>query len=81
MTYSFPDDLVHAQRDWYAAYGQLAARPSHGTAAQTTVLRRHLTRLSVRISTHPYWVTHAGRAPAARMALREVARDCALTDR
>ncbi|WP_203674253.1 MULTISPECIES: hypothetical protein [unclassified Streptomyces] len=79
--YSFPDDLVQTQRAWYAAYGQLAIRPSHSTAAQTTVLRRQLTRLSVRISTHPYWAAHPGRPPAARMALRELARDPALTHR
>lgn len=75
------NDLVHAQRDWNAAYGQLAARPPHGTTAQTTVLRSHLTRLSVRIATHPYWAMRAGRAPVAWMALSEVAPDCVLAGR
>ena len=28
-------------------------------------------RLSVRIATHPYWATVPGRAPAARMALKQ----------
>lgn len=51
LAYSFPGDLVHAQGDWYAAYGQLVVRPSRSTAAQTAVLCRHLIRLSVRIST------------------------------
>lgn len=81
MTYSFPDDLLQAQREWYAVYGQLADRTLSGTAAQTTVLRRLLTRLSVRVATHPYWATQPGRAPSARMALRELARDFVRADR
>lgn len=72
MTYAFPEDLLTAQRDWYAVYGLLADRTA--TAMQTTVLRRRLQRLSVRVSTHPHWATYAGRAPEARMALREQAR-------
>ncbi|NEA54142.1 hypothetical protein G3I60_08235 [Streptomyces sp. SID13666] len=74
MMYSFPHDLLQAQREWYAVYGQLADRTSSSTAAQTTALRRRLHRLSVQVSTHPYWEAHTGRAPAARMALRELAR-------
>lgn len=73
MAQTFPDDLVAAQRDWYVAYQQLADRA--GGSAQTTVLRRRLQRLSVRIATHPHWTTLAGRAPAARMALRQMARE------
>ncbi|AEW99025.1 hypothetical protein [Streptantibioticus cattleyicolor] len=67
-TYAFPDDLLQAQRDWYATYRALAAteRP-----AETTVLRRRLQRLSVRISTHPYWADLGGSAPAARVALKQ----------
>lgn len=61
-----------AQRDWFAVYEQLAGREDG--AAQTTVLRRRLQRLSIRVSTHPYWTTLPGRAPAARMELRELAR-------
>lgn len=71
-SYAFPDDLLQAQRDWYAAYGQLA---SSELPAQTTVLRRRLQKLSVQISTHPYWTSIPGRAPAARMALRQAAWD------
>jgi hypothetical protein len=67
MTYSFPDDLLQAERDWYAVYRQLAGAAN---ASQTTVLRRTLQRLSVRISTHPYWATIPGRAPAARLELK-----------
>ncbi|MEC3998613.1 hypothetical protein VSR01_36065 [Actinacidiphila sp. DG2A-62] len=67
----FPDDLVQAQRDWYATYRELATRG--GSGAQTTVLRRRLVRLSVRITAHPYWATLPGGAPAARMALKELA--------
>ncbi|HEY3478039.1 MAG TPA: hypothetical protein VGL02_03985 [Streptomyces sp.] len=72
MAYSFPQDLLEAQRDWYVVYGLLADRSC--SAAQSTVLRRRLQRLSVRVSTHPHWATYAGRAPEARMALREVVR-------
>ncbi|MET7796307.1 hypothetical protein [Streptomyces decoyicus] len=66
--YTFPDDLLRAQRDWYTAYRQLAQEEN---PSQTTVLRRTLQRLSVRIATHPYWATIPGRAPAARMALKQ----------
>jgi hypothetical protein len=67
-SYTFPDDLLQAQRDWYAVYRPLAAGEQ---PAQTTVLRRSLQRLSVRISAHPYWASVPGRAPAARMALKQ----------
>jgi len=70
MPHSFPADLVQAQRDWYATYRELAA--SESPAARTTVLRRRLVRLSVRISAHPYWTTLPGTAPAARMELKEL---------
>ncbi|MEW2521702.1 hypothetical protein [Actinacidiphila alni] len=36
------------------------------------MLRRRLQRLSVRISTHPYWASLPGTAPAARMELKEL---------
>ncbi|MEK2473922.1 MULTISPECIES: hypothetical protein [Streptomyces] len=68
--YAFPADLVQAQSAWYAAYRQLAAEES---PARTTVLRRRLQRLSVEIATHPYWADIPGHAPAARMALKEMA--------
>ncbi|MFG2866098.1 hypothetical protein [Streptomyces sioyaensis] len=67
-SYAFPDDLLHAQRAWYIAYRRLAQEEN---PSQTTVLRRTLQRLSVRIATHPYWATIPGRAPAARMALKQ----------
>ncbi|MFI9262732.1 hypothetical protein ACIGT4_34265 [Streptomyces sioyaensis] len=67
-SYDFPDDLVHAQRAWYTAYRQLAQEEN---PSQTTVLRRTLQRLSVRIAAHPYWATIPGRASAARMALKQ----------
>ncbi|KPC64064.1 hypothetical protein [Streptomyces chattanoogensis] len=70
MPYAFPDDLLQAQRDWYAAYQQLATTEN---PSQTTVLRRTLQRLSVRITTHPYWTSIPGHAPAARMALKQQA--------
>jgi hypothetical protein len=74
VTYTFPDDLLQAQQAWYAAYQQLAeaAHP-----AEATVLRRTLQRLSVRISTHPYWATIPGRAPVARRELKQAAREMA----
>ncbi|MFI6063586.1 hypothetical protein [Streptomyces sp. NPDC051286] len=68
-SYAFPDDLLKAQRAWYATYQQLAEEQN---PSQSTVLRRSLQRLSVRISTHPYWATIPGRAPAARMALKQL---------
>jgi hypothetical protein len=68
--HSFPDDLVQAQRDWYATYRELAA--SGGSGTHTTVLRRRLVRLSVRITAHPFWATLPGSAPAARMELKEM---------
>lgn len=68
--HSFPEDLVQAQRDWYATYHELAA--AGGAGSRTTVLRRRLVRLSVRISAHPFWATLPGSAPAARMALKEL---------
>ncbi len=70
MTHTFPDDLLGAQRDWYAVYRELAGT-RHTT--QTTVLRRELLRLSVRISTHPYWAALSGGVPAARMELKQAA--------
>ncbi|MEV7472004.1 hypothetical protein AB0O20_36850 [Streptomyces kronopolitis] len=68
-TSDFPDDLLEAQRTWYTAYRQLAQEDN---PSQTTVLRRTLQRLSVRIATHPYWATIPGRAPAARIALKQL---------
>ncbi|MCX5387294.1 hypothetical protein [Streptomyces sp. NBC_00083] len=66
----FPSDLVEAQTAWYATYWELAtAAPAVSTAAH----RRRLQELSRRIAGHPYWQTPAG-TPAARMALKELAR-------
>ncbi|WP_328323570.1 MULTISPECIES: hypothetical protein [unclassified Streptomyces] len=73
MRYSFPDDLLRAQADWYATYRQLAA--SAARQAGTAAPRRRLQQLSARIAAHPYWQTPPGNTPAARMALREAARD------
>ncbi|WP_327311819.1 hypothetical protein [Streptomyces sp. NBC_01243] len=68
MTYPFPDELVRAQRDWLAAYRQLAEpRPRH-----TTVLRRRLLDLSAQVQWHPFWSTPPG-TPAARVELRRLA--------
>ncbi|MER7665361.1 hypothetical protein [Streptomyces sp. NPDC096193] len=67
----FPDDLVQVQKDWDRTYAALAApRPR-----STTVLRRRLLRLSARLVCHPFWSTAAGRSPAARVELHQVARD------
>ncbi|WP_435178302.1 hypothetical protein [Actinacidiphila sp. bgisy145] len=73
MPHSFPDDLVQAQHDWYTTYRELAA--GAGAGARTTVLRRRLVRLSVRISAHPFWATLPGTAPAARMELKQLTWD------
>ncbi|MFF4749121.1 LexA family protein [Streptomyces sp. NPDC002514] len=66
----FPLDLVQAQRDWNRTYAALERRPF-----RTAVLRRQLQRLSVRLASHPYWETAAGRSPAARVELRQHVRD------
>lgn len=69
-SFPFLDDLIQAQRAWYAAYRELAQpRPRH-----TTTLRRGLLHLSVRIQWHPFWSTPCGRVPAARVELRRLAR-------
>ncbi|MFE2376769.1 hypothetical protein [Streptomyces sp. NPDC059398] len=65
----FPYDLLKAQTAWYVTYGQLAADSTDDTAGQ----RRRLLQLSRTIAGHPYWHTPAG-TPAARMALKELAR-------
>lgn len=70
VNHTFPDDLMEAQRSWYAVYHRLATSQH---AAQTTVMRRELLRLSVRISTHPYWADLPSGVPAARMALKQAA--------
>lgn len=64
--HTFPADLVQAQRDWYDTYRQLAG----AAGTRTTVLRRRLVRLSVKVTTHPYWTTVPDSAPAARMQLK-----------
>ncbi len=70
MSYLFPADLLETQTEWYATYWLLADTPSpHTTAAH----RHRLQQLSARIAGHPYWQTPAG-TPAARMALKELAR-------
>ncbi|MFF3943140.1 hypothetical protein [Streptomyces phaeofaciens] len=66
---AFPDDLVQTQRAWNLTYRALAApRPRN-----TTVLRRRLLHLSVRLWWHPYGTTVPS-ALAARVRLRETAR-------
>ncbi|MFC5204382.1 hypothetical protein [Streptomyces kaempferi] len=67
---TFPSDLVQAQTAWYATYRELAHTPAtHGTAAH----RRRLQELSRFIAAHPYWRSPNG-TPAARMALKDLAR-------
>ncbi|MFF3354116.1 hypothetical protein ACFYWN_15950 [Streptomyces sp. NPDC002917] len=66
----FPPDLVQAQRDWIRTYEALAQpHPPHSTA-----LRRRLLELSAQIWWHPFFTATAGNAPAARTALRRLAR-------
>ncbi|MEU1630700.1 hypothetical protein ABZ746_36590 [Streptomyces sp. NPDC020096] len=78
MAYTFPDDLIQAQRDWYAVYRQLAGVEHE---AQMTVLRRALVQLSVRILTHAYWASLPGTAPAARLELKRAAWDALSQER
>jgi hypothetical protein len=68
MAYSFPEDLLKAQHDWYATYAALADAP----AAHTAALRRSLLALSAQIVRHPFWDQPA-HGPAARMALKQSA--------
>ncbi|WP_326613729.1 hypothetical protein OHA57_00035 [Streptomyces anulatus] len=63
--FSFPDDLIRAQKEWHDTYRALAV-----PCPRRTLLRRRLLRLSVRIEGHPFWSTPAGRTPAARVELR-----------
>ncbi|GAA3754041.1 hypothetical protein [Streptomyces tremellae] len=65
----FPDDLVRTQAAWNATYDALAA----SRLRDTTVLRRRLLRLSVRLWWHPYWQM-APAVPAARCELRRLPR-------
>ncbi|MEV6758234.1 hypothetical protein [Streptomyces sp. NPDC051214] len=68
--HTFPRDLLEDQTAWYVTYWELAANPSAlGTAAR----RQRLLRLSRLVAGHPYWQSPAG-TPAARMALKELAR-------
>ncbi|MGQ7754892.1 hypothetical protein ACUN29_41825 (plasmid) [Streptomyces sp. WC2508] len=59
---------IRAQRDWLAAYRQLA----EPCPRRTTVLRRRLLDLSARVQWHPFWSTPPG-TPAARVELRRLA--------
>ncbi|GGW94943.1 hypothetical protein [Streptomyces noursei] len=66
----FPSDLLKDQSAWYLIYDQLATDPA-GT--RTAARRRRLLELSRRVTGHPFWKTSAG-TPAARMALKKIAR-------
>lgn len=65
----FPSDLLSDQIAWYLTYDELADAP----AGSQTAARRRLLALSRRITGHPFWRTSAG-TPAARVALKEIAR-------
>jgi hypothetical protein len=68
--HTFPHDLLLLQRSWQNTYEALAApRPQ-----APTVLRRRLHRLSVLLTTHPYWANAPGGAAAGRVELRRQAR-------
>ncbi|MDH6517735.1 hypothetical protein M2164_004228 [Streptomyces sp. SAI-208] len=70
----FPDDLARAQREWSAAYRQLAERPGR------TELRRRLYRLSAEVFFHPHWQDR--RPPAAEWRdLRDLAAVAERLDR
>ncbi|MFG3343463.1 hypothetical protein ACGF1Z_00170 [Streptomyces sp. NPDC048018] len=66
----FPLDLVRTQKAWSSTYAELAAVDT----GSTTVLRRRLLRLSVDLYWHAFWRT-PGAGPAARVELRELARE------
>lgn len=67
----FPADLMQTQAAWNASCQALAApRPR-----DTTVLRRRLLRLSLRLWWHPYWQTVPW-VPAAHAELCGSVRAC-----
>lgn len=66
---TFPPDLMQLQADWHRTYEALTA----SDPVRTTVLRRRLQWLSVRLWWHPYW-SGPGRTPAARAELRDQVR-------
>ncbi|MFF0290740.1 hypothetical protein [Streptomyces sp. NPDC005262] len=68
---AFPPDLVQAQRDWIRTYEALA----HPGLLHNTALRRRLLELSAQIWWHPFFAISEGRAPAARLELRRLARE------
>jgi hypothetical protein len=70
-TSPFPPDLLKTQTAWYTTYRALADTPPTGTGAAAH--RRRLLVLSARITSHPFWDSPAG-TPAARVALKEIAR-------
>ncbi|MFD4479460.1 hypothetical protein ACFWPU_25545 [Streptomyces sp. NPDC058471] len=65
----FPKDLLKDQAAWYFTYDELAVAPG----GSQTAARRRLLELSRRVAGHPFWETPAG-TPAARVALKEIAR-------
>ncbi|MFH8466002.1 hypothetical protein [Streptomyces sp. NPDC017991] len=65
----FPDDLLKDQTAWYLAYDELA----RDSARSQTDARRRLLELSRRIAGQAFWRTPDG-TPAARVALKEIAR-------
>ncbi|GED90815.1 hypothetical protein TNCT6_79000 [Streptomyces sp. 6-11-2] len=68
---TFPPDLMQLQAEWHRTYEALAAPDP----TRSTVLRRRLQWLSIRLWWHPYW-TGPGRMPAARAELRDQVRTC-----
>lgn len=67
--HTFPLDLIQTQRDLNRVYASLD-RPG-----DTAARRRRLQRLMARLASHPYWETTAGRAPSAKVALRQRVRE------
>lgn len=65
----FPRDLLKDQTAWYLTYDELA----HASGSSHTDARRRLLELSRRIAGHSFWETPSG-TPAARVALKEIAR-------
>ncbi|MEU9213397.1 hypothetical protein AB0D27_37190 [Streptomyces sp. NPDC048415] len=65
-----PKTLIAVQRAWDRTYRALAD-PAH--RRQTTILRRRLLELSVRVWCHPYWrAAGSGQRVALRVRAREL---------
>ncbi|MGX9891204.1 LexA family protein [Streptomyces sp. NPDC002276] len=72
---TFPRDLIQTQRQRTRTYAALEHHPF-----ETAALRQQLRRLDIRLATHPFWQTAAGRSPSAKVELRDLVREIEKTE-